>query len=82
MNRHRPLPVREHLKPKPRRNLLANLPKHVRTELPDEFVASLGSVLVFERVDPAQHHARWGYDCVATMPVSEAEELEVWGKRK
>jgi hypothetical protein len=79
MNRHRPLPVRPHLNPRPRRNLLANLPERVRAKLPDEFVAALGSVLVFERVDPAQHHAGWRYDCVGLMSVEEAESLEIWG---
>ena len=63
------LPVAEHLRPKPRRNLLATVPADVRKRLPPAFVERLSGerCIVIGRVDRTRHPLGWGYDWIAVV---------------
>ena len=64
--------IREHLRPKPRRDLLANVPPEVRGQLPPAFTDVLGRVPVYEQVDRDPHPKGWGYDLVRIGSIDEA----------
>jgi hypothetical protein len=71
------LPVRPHLRPKPRRNLLANAPADALEKVP-AFVRALERCMVYERINPADHPCGWGYDIVGSVSLEEALSLPFW----
>ena len=74
------LPVREHLRPKPRRDLLASVPTEVRCRLPAAFTDILSMVSVYEKVDRDLHPDGWGYDLVRFVSIDEAWDLPIKGQ--
>jgi hypothetical protein len=66
------LPIRAHLRPKPRRDLLANVPPEVRGKLPSAFTGVLSRDPVYEQVDRDRHPKGWGYDLVRIVSIDEA----------
>ena len=67
------LPVRPHLRPKPKRDLLANVPADVRKRLPPAFAELNERCIVIGQVDRAKHPRGWGYDWIATVCLEWAE---------
>lgn len=74
------LPVREHLRSKPRRVLLASVLPEVRCRLPAAFTNILSMVPVFEKVDRDLHPDGWGYDLVRFVSIYEAWDLPIEGQ--
>jgi hypothetical protein len=69
----RPLPVQEHLRPRPRRTPLDRLTPEQRQALPPEFVAVFGRVPIYASVDPARYPCGRGYDRVGDICPIEAD---------
>ena len=69
-----------HLRPKPRRDLLANVPPEVRGQLPPAFMGVLSRVPVYEQVDRDPHPKGWGYDLVRIVSIDEAWALPIGGQ--
>jgi hypothetical protein len=74
------LPVREHLRSKPRRDLLANVPPEVRGKLPLAFTDVPTMVPVYEHVDRDRHPEGWGYDLVGFASIDKAAALPIEGQ--
>lgn len=72
------LPVRPHVRSRPRHNPRNKVPKDMRAKLPLPFTEAVGNVLVFEP-DPCSHPCGWSSDCVGVIPIWEADALETWG---
>ena len=72
------LHIREHLRPKPRRDLLANVPPEVRGKLPPAFTDVLSRASVHEQADRDRHSR--GYDLVRFASIDEAWALPIQGQ--
>jgi hypothetical protein len=79
MTTPRRLPVRPHLRPKPCRDLLANVPLEVLANVP-RFAAALSQVLVFGQVDRAPPRGL-GIRRRRHMALEEAEAIGWEGRR-
>jgi hypothetical protein len=64
------LRARKHLRPKPRRDLLANVLPEVRGKLPPAFTDVLSRDPVYEQEDRDRHPKGWGYDLVRIVSIA------------
>lgn len=69
------LPVRTRLGPRPRRDLLADVPPEVTAKPPAAFTDALGRVPVFEQVDHTSHPLGWKFDLTHFVSLAEAEQI-------
>jgi hypothetical protein len=74
------LPVRAHLRPKPQRDLIANVPPEVQAKLPAAFTDVLRMVPCYEQVDRDHHPLGWGYDLVRFVPLAQAWSMPIEGR--